>query len=87
MSIELPWAAGTWSQNTAFTSRSRHKTRKAAIKAAIRYARDQRAPTGGALTWAGGVRDPDDGVTWYDTSGRIEARWDRHGHPIPIEAP
>lgn len=35
------------------------------------------APTGGALSWAGGVRAPDGAITWYD----------RHGEAVCHEGP
>lgn len=76
------WAAGIWSQldedpawnPEGFVAWSGHGTRDLAKKAAIRYAKRLLSgcqPTGGALSWAGGVQKAGETtVDWYDATGR-----------------
>jgi hypothetical protein len=74
----LPFAAGIWDQiaeeenGTGFVPWSWHGTRERAEAAARKYARDQRARTGGALTWCGGVSEPSGNVYWLRADG---SRW------------
>jgi hypothetical protein len=70
-----PYEAGIWEQYLAETGdglsvRSRHATRAAAVRAAVRLSKGLTSTTGGALSWSGGVRGPDGRVTWYQSDGR-----------------
>lgn len=73
-----PWSAGVWEQyreddgGDGLAVRSHHRTLAAAIRAAVRYARECMGPTGGARSWSGGVRAPDGTVTWYRRDGEVE---------------
>ncbi len=58
------YEAGVWEQNTGFVPWSRHSTEAAAKSRARKYAAQRIAPTGGALSWSGGVRRPDGTVYW-----------------------
>ena len=66
------WEAGIWEQIGGFVAWSSHKNESLALAAARRYARQRRAPTGGALSWSGGVCAPDGSVVWYDAAGQIQ---------------
>lgn len=63
--------AGVWGQDRNFVVWSHHATAELAQKAARKYARQQKAETGGPLSWSGGVRGPDGAVTWYREDGSI----------------
>ena len=69
--------AGVWEQyreedgGDGLSVRSRHGRMDLAIKAATRYARESSEPTGGPLSWSGGVRGPDGRVVWYDRAGEV----------------
>ncbi len=68
------YQAGVYEQNVGFVVWSRHSTETLARRAARRYARrNARIKTGGALTWAGGVRFPDGTERWYSGDGRVIA--------------
>jgi hypothetical protein len=85
----FPYAAGIWTQNGrfweqngGFFERSRHSTFELAMRAAIKYAKGRDAPTGGSLSWAGGVECPDETVHWYNSTGAKLEVWDRNGNAI-----
>jgi len=70
--------AGVWEQSrqdddgVGFVCWSRHRTERAARRAAVRYARQRRAliRAGGSLSWAGGLREMETGATlWLDGEG------------------
>lgn len=63
--------AGVWEQGKGFVPWSSHITEAAAKKAALRYAKKQKQPTGGSLSWKGGVRRPDGSVMWFSTGYKV----------------
>jgi len=63
------WAAGVWEQGRGLVEWSKHSTRELATKAAMKYSRQNHQSTGGLLTWAGGVMDPEGEITWIDRYG------------------
>lgn len=64
------WAAGVWEQGAGLVVWSRHSSEVLARRAAVRYARRQHQPTGGMLSWCGGVRGPGGpDITWYRADG------------------
>lgn len=75
--MERPYSVGEWEQHReeidgiGFLARSRHSTEELARRAAIRLAKSFTHPTGGALSWAGGVRLPSGEVRWYGRDGEI----------------
>ncbi len=74
------YEAGIWEQSQeeedgiGLVVWSRHSRRDLAERAALRYARERTASTGGALTWCGGVRAPDGSVDWLDRNGEVQHR-------------
>ena len=70
VSAARPYSAGIGEQRgDGLVVLSHHSRRDLAVRAAVRYARGRQSPTGGALSWCGGVRSPDGRVSWYRTDG------------------
>lgn len=62
--------AGVWEQGRGLVVWSAHRSAAAAERAAVRYARQSTAQSGGALSWAGCVREVATGaVRWLDRDG------------------
>jgi len=62
--------AGVWEQGRGLVVWSQHKTMNAARTAARKYARGQKVPAGGTLSWSGGWRSiGGNDVSWVDVDG------------------